>query len=79
LRVAARFSELKQKALHDEEILSDRVIQEAGLDGFWLHRALEQEGSKATLSIGLDCDIAPRRRLRRQDRRRGAASHVTGV
>src|SRR5271165_5590542 len=51
----ARFSELKQKAFaRTRKSFPIVVIQEAGLDGFWLHRALEREGveeSKATLSI----------------------------
>src|ERR1019366_3673635 len=41
----ARFSELKQKAFartgKSFEII---VIQEAGLDGFWIHRLLQNEG-----------------------------------
>lgn len=40
-----RFTRLKQKALartgQDFPII---VIQEAGLDGFWIHRVLESEG-----------------------------------
>src|SRR5947209_8072389 len=39
------FSELKQKALaRSGESYRIVTIQEAGLDGFWLHRALQQEG-----------------------------------
>ncbi|MGY4331519.1 hypothetical protein ACVWWG_005936 [Bradyrhizobium sp. LB7.2] len=38
------FSELKQKALaRTGESYRIVSIQEAGLDGFWLHRALQQE------------------------------------
>src|SRR3984885_1313406 len=40
------------------------VIQEAGLDGFWIHRALEQEGIGSQVVAG-----AARERSRR--RRRG--------
>ena len=51
-RSLARFSELKQKAsARTRKSFPIVVIQEAGLDGFWLHRALEQGRSKATLSI----------------------------
>ena len=41
-----RFSSLKQKAFaRTGEIVPDRGhFQEAGLDGFWIHRALEKEG-----------------------------------
>ena len=38
----ACFSELKQKALsRTRKSFSIIVIQEAGLDGFWIHRVLE--------------------------------------
>ena len=41
----ARFSELGQKALmRTERSFPIIVIQEAGLDGFWIHRVLESEG-----------------------------------
>ena len=47
----ARFSGLKEKAFaRTRKSFPIMVIQEAGLDGFWLHRALEQEGVD-TLSI----------------------------
>src|ERR1700730_3777606 len=41
----ARFAELRRKAFtRTGESLSIIVIQEAGLDGFWIHRVLQQEG-----------------------------------
>src|ERR1700688_3923274 len=41
----ARLSELKQKAFaRAEQSFQVVVIQEAGLDGFWIHRALQNEG-----------------------------------
>lgn len=47
-----RFAELRRKA----EARTGRcypiiVIQEAGLDGFWIHRVLQPRGSKATSSM----------------------------
>jgi transposase len=37
------------------------TIQEAGLDGFWIHRMLEKEGIESHVvdPAGLDRDIAP--------------------
>ena len=50
----ARFSELGQKALiRTERSFPIIVVQEAGLDGFWIHRVWRAKGSKATLSIPL--------------------------
>ena len=41
----ARFSELKQKAFaRAGKSFPIIAIQEAGLDGFWIHRKLEDEG-----------------------------------
>ena len=41
----ARFSEINQKALKRiERSFPIIVIQEAGLDGFWIHGVLENEG-----------------------------------
>ena len=50
----ARFSGLKQKAFaRTGKSFSIVVIQEAGLDGFWIHRVLQSEGirRRATWSI----------------------------
>ena len=48
-RLLCRFTELRRKAAartgRDFPII---VIQEAGLDGFWLHRCCSRKGSKAT-------------------------------
>ena len=59
-----RFCDLKQKALaRTGETFPIVVIQEAGLDGFWLDRALEDEGIE---SYVVDpASIAAPRRLRR--------------
>src|SRR6202045_478471 len=60
----ARFSELKRKASERTgKSFPIVVIQEAGLDGFWLHRVLQSEGVE---SHGVDpSSIATSRRRRR--------------
>ena len=78
----ARFSELKRKASERTgKSFPIVVIQEAGLDGFWLHRVLQSEGvGKPCRRSVVDRDVAPTAaRQDRQDRRRGPASRVTGV
>ena len=78
----ARFSELGQKALtRTERSFPIIVIQEAGLDGFWIHRALENEGIESPRCRSrFDRDIASAPASKdRQDRRRGAASRAAGV
>ena len=78
----ARFSELKRKALaRTGKSFPIVVIQEAGLDGFWLHRVLEKRRNrKPRRRSRLDRDVAPAAaRQDRQDRRRGAASRAAGV
>jgi transposase len=74
----ARFSELKLKASERTgKSFPIVVIQEAGLDGFWLHRVLQSEGVESHV---VDRNVAPTAaRQDRQDRRRGPASRVTGV
>jgi len=60
----ARFSELKQKAFaRTRKSFPIVVIQEAGLDGFWLHRALEREGVES--HVVDPASIATSRRRRR--------------
>ena len=56
-----RFAELRRKAAartgRDFPII---VIQEVGLDGFWIHRALQNEGIEShVVDAGLDPDLAP--------------------
>src|SRR5271157_4203272 len=74
----ARFSDLKQKAFaRTRKSFPIVVIQEAGLDGFWLHRAGAGRSRKPRCRSGLDCDVAPAAAGQdRQDRRRGAASRI---
>src|SRR4051794_19989484 len=46
-----RFAQLQEKArLRTGQSFRIIVIQEAGLDGFWIHRALRTKASKATSS-----------------------------
>src|SRR6202161_2245152 len=60
----ARFSETKQKALaRTGRSFPIIVIQEAGLDGFWIHRALESEGIES--HVVDPASIATSRRRRR--------------
>src|SRR5271165_6324343 len=69
----ARFSELKRKASERTgKSFPIVVIQEAGLDGFWLHRVLQSEGIES--HVVDPASIATSRR-----RRRGAASRAIGV
>ena len=78
----ARFSEFKQKAFaRTGKSFSIIVIQEAGLDGFWIHRVLQNEGIES--HVVDPASIATSRRRRRaktdQDRRRDAASRAAGL
>ena len=65
----ARFSELKRKASERTgKSFPIVVIQEAGLDGFWLHRVLQSEGIESHV-------VDPPRLRRRAD---GGAPRPTG-
>jgi len=60
----ARFSGIRQKALtRTERSFPIIVIQEAGLDGFWIHRVLESEGIES--HVVDPASIATSRRRRR--------------
>jgi transposase len=49
----ARFSELKRKTMaRTGKSYPIIVIQEAGLDGFWIHRALQGEGIESHVVVG---------------------------
>jgi transposase len=69
-----RFAELKQKALartgRSFPIVS---IQEAGLDGFWLHRVLESEGVESHVVDPASIATSRRRRRAKTDRIDGEA------
>ena len=70
----ARFSELKQKAFaRTRKSFPIVVIQEAGLDGFWLHRALEREGVESHVVDPASIATSRRRRRAKTDRIDGEA------
>lgn len=70
----ARFSELKQKALaRTGTSFAIVAIQEAGLDGFWLHRALEREGIESHVVDPASIATSRRRRRAKTDRIDGEA------
>jgi transposase len=59
-----RFAELKRKAaMRTGEDYPIIVIQEAGLDGFWIHRVLQGEGMESHV-VDAASIAAPRRRRR---------------
>lgn len=60
----ARFAELRRKAaVRTGKTFPIIVIQEAGLDGFWVHRVLQQEGIESHV-VDPASIAAPRRRRR---------------
>ena len=77
-----RFARLREKArARTGKVFPFVVIQEAGLDGFWIDRALQNEGIES--HVVDPASIATSRRRRRaktrRDRRRGAGSRAAGV
>jgi transposase len=70
----ARFSDLKQKALaRTGKCFPIVTIQEAGLDGFWLHRVLEREGIESHVVDPASIATSRRRRRAKTDRIDGEA------
>jgi transposase len=70
----ARFSELRRKALaRSGKSFPIIVIQEAGLDGFWVHRALENEGIESHVVDPASIATSRRRRRAKTDRIDGEA------
>src|ERR1700752_3146525 len=69
-----RFSALKQKALaRTGKSFPIVVIQEAGLDGFWIHRALQKEGIESQVVDPASIATSRRRRRAKTDKIDGAA------
>ena len=69
-----QFSALKQKAFkRTGKTFSILVIQEAGLDGFWIHRALEKEGIESHVVDPASIATSRRRRRAKTDRIDGEA------
>jgi len=68
------FAELKQKALaRTGQSFPIVSIQEAGLDGFWLHRVLESEGIESHVVDPASIATSRRRRRAKTDRIDGEA------
>ena len=70
----ARFSEFKQKAFaRTGKSFPTIVIQEAGLDGFWIHRVLQNEGIESHVVDPASIATSRRRRRAKTDRIDGEA------
>ena len=70
----ARFSEFKQKAFaRTGKLFPIIVIQEAGLDGFWIHRVLQNEGIESHVVDPASIATSRRRRRAKTDRIDGEA------
>src|SRR6202048_4976749 len=70
----ARFSELKQKAFaRTGKSFPIIVIQEAGLDGFWIHRVLQSEQIESHVVDAASIATSRRRRRAKTDRIDGEA------
>ena len=70
----ARFWAIRDKALARTGISYPIiVIQEAGLDGFWIHRALEKEGIESHVVDAASIAVSRRRRRAKTDRIDGEA------
>jgi transposase len=70
----ARFSEFRQKAFaRTGTLFPIIVIQEAGLDGFWIHRVLQNEGIESHVVDPASIATSRRRRRAKTDRIDGEA------
>lgn len=70
----AKFSELRRKAMaRTGESYPIIVIQEAGLDGFWIHRALQREGIESHVVDAASIATSRRRRRVKTDKIDGEA------
>ncbi len=70
----ARFSCLKEKALAQTgRRFPIIVIEEAGLDGFWIHRMLQAEGIESYVVDPASVAISRRRRRAKTDKLDGEA------
>ena len=69
-----RFAHLKEKArARTGEAFPIIVIQEAGLDGFWIHRVLQSEGIESHVVDPASIATSRRRRRAKTDRIDGEA------
>lgn len=72
-----RFAELNRKAERTGRCFPFIVIQEAELEGFWIHRVLQARDRKPHRRSGLDCHRTPAAAGQdRQDRWRGAGARA---
>ena len=70
----ARFAELRAKAqARTGRLFPLVVVQEAGLDGFWIHRLLESEGIESHVVDAASITTSRRRRRAKTDRIDGEA------
>jgi transposase len=70
----ARFSELRRKAeARTGKLYPIVTIQEAGLDGFWIHRVLEREGIESHVVDAASIAVSRRRRRAKTDKIDGEA------
>ena len=70
----ARFEELRAKArTQADRVYPIVVIQEAGLDGFWIHRVLEAEGIESHVVDAASIATPRRRRRAKTDKLDGEA------
>jgi len=70
----ARLSQLKEKArARTGQVFPIIVIQEAGLDGFWIHRVLQQEGIESHVVDPASIATSRRRRRAKTDKIDGEA------
>src|SRR4051794_24013109 len=70
----ARLSQLKEKArARTGQVFPIIVVQEAGLDGFWLHRVLQSEGIESYVVDPASIATSRRRRRAKTDRIDGEA------
>src|SRR5918912_83675 len=70
----ARLSQLKEKArLRTGQVFPIIVIQEAGLDGFWIHRVLQKEGIESYVVDPASIATSRRRQRAKTDRIDGEA------
>jgi transposase len=74
VELLARFRQLKEKArVRTGRNFPIIVIQEAGLDGFWIHRVLQREGFESYVVDPASIAVSRRRRRAKTDRIDGEA------
>jgi transposase len=71
----ARFFQLKDKVqVRNGQLVPIIVIQEAGLDGFWIHRTLQDQGIESYVVDPASIATSRRRRRAKTDKIDGGAS-----